>query len=345
MPFYSDAQKICIIQTYFSSKSYKETKNELARCFPHASIPSDSTILRLVEKFHNKGSIVNIKCKSRKPTAMTDENITAIQSVMMENPRTSTRRLAQQVNVSHTTAYKAIRKELEMFPYKITAVHQLLPIDHHARLHFCEWISEVVQNEPDFLSRCFFTDEAWFYLNGYVNSQNSRQWSCNNPHLIEEATLHPAKVGIWAAMSGKRIFTVFFDSTVTSEVYCGFVDRFVETLTEEEIFRGWFQQDNATAHTANRTMNQLRMYFGDRVISKGLWPPRSPDLSPPDFFLWGYLKDRVYQSKPQTLNALRQCITEKIAEIPFQMLNAVSGSVISRIQMCIAVNGAHFQHL
>jgi hypothetical protein len=38
-------------------------------------------------------------------------------------------------------------------------------------------------------------------------------------------------------------------------------------------------------------------FFSDRIISKGLWPPRSPDLTPPDYFLWGYLKGTFYQNK------------------------------------------------
>ena len=40
---------------------------------------------------------------------------------------------------------------------------------------------------------------------------------------------------------------------------------------------------------------EIQSFFGDRVVSKGLWPPRSPDLTSPDYFLWGYLKRRVYQ--------------------------------------------------
>ncbi|KAJ4434068.1 hypothetical protein ANN_16387 [Periplaneta americana] len=50
----------------------------------------------------------------------------------------------------------------------------------------------------------------------------------------------------------------------------------------------------------------------DRIISRNLWPPRSPDLTTPDFFLWGYLKDRVYATRPQTLDDLKHNITQEI---------------------------------
>lgn len=59
----------------------------------------------------------------------------------------------------------------------------------------------------------------------------------------------------------------------------------------------WFQQDGATAHAANASMNVVRNMFPGKLISRFgdvPWPPRSPDLSICDFFLWGYLKGRVY---------------------------------------------------
>jgi len=59
-------------------------------------------------------------------------------------------------------------------------------------------------------------------------------------------------------------------------------------------------------------MAKIQSFLGDRVISKGLWPPRSPDLTPSDCFLWGYLKGRVYQNKPRTIDAFKANITEEI---------------------------------
>ena len=66
---------------------------------------------------------------------------------------------------------------------------------------------------------------------------------------------------------------------------------------------GYFQQDGATSHTSHASMAGIQSFFGDRVISKGPWPPRSPDLTPPDYFLWEYLKGRVYQNKRRTIDA------------------------------------------
>ncbi|MBZ5798343.1 hypothetical protein K8353_50905, partial [Burkholderia contaminans] len=63
----------------------------------------------------------------------------------------------------------------------------------------------------------------------------------------------------------------------------------------------WFQQDGATCHTARKTLILLQTKFPGRVISqRDDWQPRSCDVTPLDFFLWGYLKKRVYVNKPVT---------------------------------------------
>ncbi|GFT81345.1 uncharacterized protein TNCV_3672411 [Trichonephila clavipes] len=68
------------------------------------------------------------------------------------------------------------------------------------------------------------------------------------------------------------------------------------------------KQDGSTCHTACATIDLLRDTFGDRLISRFgpvNWPPRSCDLTPLDYFLWGYVKSLVYADKPQTLDRLK----------------------------------------
>jgi len=68
----------------------------------------------------------------------------------------------------------------------------------------------------------------------------------------------------------------------------------------------WFQQDGATAHMAVISITALRPLFPQWVIScfgDVPWPPRLLDLTAPDFFLWGYLKSKVYSTLPADLHA------------------------------------------
>lgn len=65
------------------------------------------------------------------------------------------------------------------------------------------------------------------------------------------------------------------------------------------------------------------------------WPPRSPDLSPCDFFLWGYLKAEVFKDHPTSLNQLKEAIQEEIEGISSDMLVRVMENFQERLQMCI----------
>jgi hypothetical protein len=70
-------------------------------------------------------------------------------------------------------------------------------------------------------------------------------------------------------------------------------------------------------------MEMLKQFFDDRIISKNLWQPRSPDLTPPDYFLWGYLKQVVYSNRLQTIEDLKQNIEVAISNISQETLKKV----------------------
>ena len=66
----------------------------------------------------------------------------------------------------------------------------------------------------------------------------------------------------------------------------------------------YFQKDGATCHTSGETIGLLLKNFPGQVISRNgdyNWPSRSYDLTPPDFFVWGYVNDKVYTDAPQLI--------------------------------------------
>ncbi|GFW82240.1 hypothetical protein TNCV_3817211 [Trichonephila clavipes] len=69
-----------------------------------------------------------------------------------------------------------------------------------ARRRFVEWAQNEIAVVPDFHKRILFSDEAHFWLNGYVNKQNCRNWSEANPQVYVETPLHPEKLTIWCAL-------------------------------------------------------------------------------------------------------------------------------------------------
>ena len=196
------------------------------------------------------------------------------------------------------------------------------------------------------LDMTFFSDEAWIHLSGYINSQNTRIWSAHNPHEFVESPLHPLKIGIWMAMSRRRIVgRIFFQERLNSVSYCEIINQFVAQLTENENRNAWFQQDSATCHVSNHTLAHLRRTFEQRLITKGLWPPRSPNLTPLDSFAFGYIKDTVFSKNPHTLDELRTMVTDVIQNIPREVLINVFQNMRRRVALCIDQHGQQFQHL
>ncbi|GFX26815.1 putative DD41D transposase [Trichonephila clavipes] len=118
---------------------------------------------------------------------------------------------------------------------------------------------------------------------------------------------------------------------------------FIPELNNHDVQELWFQQDGATCHTSRATIDLLKDTFGDRLISRFgpmNWPPRSCDLTPLDYFLWGYVKSLVYADKPQTLDHLEDNIRRVIADIRPQMLEKVIENWTSRLDYIRASRGS-----
>ncbi|GFW86069.1 putative DD41D transposase [Trichonephila clavipes] len=82
---------------------------------------------------------------------------------------------------------------------------------------------------------------------------------------------------------------------------------FIPELNNHDVQELRFQQDGATCHTARATIDLLKDTFGDRLISRFgpvNWPPRSCDLTPLDYFLWGYVKSLIYADNELGLYSL-----------------------------------------
>ncbi|GFV78564.1 uncharacterized protein TNCV_1888701 [Trichonephila clavipes] len=177
----------------------------------------------------------------------------------------------------------------------------------------------------DFHKRILFSDEAHFWLNGYVNKQNYRIWSEANPQVYVETPLHPEKLTVWCALwAGGIIGPYFFKNDEGHNV----------TVNGAVV---------PTCHTARATIDLLKDTIGDRLISRlgpVNWPPRSCDLTPLDYFLWGNVKSLVYADKPQTLDHLEENIRRVIADIRPQMLEKVIENWTSRLDYIRASRGS-----
>jgi hypothetical protein len=91
-------------------------------------------------------------------------------------------------------------------------------------------------------------------------------------------------------------------------------------------------------------MALLDEVFADRLISTTIWLPRSPDVSPPDFFLWGAMKNSVYSNNPHTIDDLKMAITEYIRNVDLAILNTVFENTVRRVNKCLETGWGHSEH-
>ena len=144
-------------------------------------------------------------------------------------------------------------------------------------------------------------------------------------------------VCVWCGIfSGGIIGPYFFPATVNQNEYLTLLTEF---LLPELQLRGLvnhvlFQQDGAPAHWSQRVRQWLDENLGTWIGRDGPipWPPRSPDLTPPDFYLWGLLKQEVYKTRPKTTEDLKAAISARIALITPAEIEKTCRSVEKKIQ-------------
>jgi len=186
------------------------------------------------------------------------------------------------------------------------------------------------------------------------SKQNYRYWAPETPQELHQRSLHGERLVVCLIASFGLLGPYFFEDNegaavnVTSERYVAMLRNFCEPgLRRRWIDPSslWFQQDGATAHTARASMNVLRkMFLHKYVISRGgdvPWPARSPDLSAYDYFLWGYLKSRVFISKPRTIAETKASIKEEIVTIPEHGTRRLMENLGVRLKQCLRNGGRH----
>ena len=108
-----------------------------------------------------------------------------------------------------------------------------------------------------------------------------------------------------------------------------------------------FQQDSATLHYLGEVREYLNTRFPGRWIGRAApiaWPPHSPDLTPLDFFLWGFVKDRVFiPLLPANVVELLTRITATVAKVTPEMLHSVWQETDYRWDVCRITNGSHIE--
>lgn len=338
------------------TRTQEEVCNLFNAKYPERPI-TRSTVSKIERKFRETGQVKD-RVRPGRPKINDNTKLDIILEVE-DNPHSVSSEVASNNDVSQRTVLRVLKKE-KYHPYKIKLLHELNEDDPDRRLQFCETMMEICNLNPFFHRKILFSDEATFCLHGSVNRQNCRYWSKNNPRWMREShTQNPQKVNVWAGILNNTIIgPFFFDQNLTGDRYLQFLQNDLipsvahvfpnpnqPDMPDRSI---WFQQDGAPPHFARQVREYLNTVFPGQWIGRRgpiEWPARSPDLTPLDFFLWGYLKSKVYKEKPQNLEDLKFKIRNEISQINENTISNVLEGFLNRLAYCQEVNGSHFQHL
>ena len=174
-----------IIKIYYrNSESVVPTLRALRPIYGRNNRPSSSTIERLV---YPQAQYKMFPYHMRQKSARSIENIAAAEASLEENPNVSLTRHSQALSISVTSLWRILPNDLGLHPYKIKFNQELKPLDQQKRRMFVNWAEQQLESDSDFYRKIIFSDEAHFWLNGFVNKQNKHYWSDSNPHALHES--------------------------------------------------------------------------------------------------------------------------------------------------------------
>ena len=228
----------------------------------------------------------------RKLTARSPENVEAVRDYVEQSPKKSLQRCSQELGLSRSSVHRILKNDLQLYPYRIQINQTLTQNGMPKPVKMCQWFESRIEENPDFLQNVRFSDEAHFSPSDHLNNRNCVFWESEAPDEVLQRSLHSVKCTAWVTISEHGIIGLFWFNDIretmmiNKEHYIVVLNKFWRTpCAHRGVHREeqWFQQDRATPHTANVTMEWLDQPFAGRRVSRHRIPEWS--LHSPDFFL------------------------------------------------------------
>lgn len=351
-------QKVQIVKWFYGGHPMNEIANNLFVLAFDVTV-NTSSIFHVIHLFEETGS-VNPPCKCLKEQRPQSEESEMreimVRNMIANNDTLSTRAVAEDpdINAGKSTVHRLLKRN-SYKSFKVKTTQEIFPADHGRRMEFCEDMMDRINNNDQFLQNILFSDESTFPLHGRHNPSVVRYWSQENKHRrITLRTQYPQKLNVWAGILGDTIIGPhFIEGNLNGQKYLELLQNqvipAVQGLENIDMAHIWYQHDGCPAHNAaGEYLNQI---FPHRIISTYgdiKWPPRSPELSPNDFFLWGEIKQTIYthhHQRANNLDELRLKIVEATQNITPAMLREVRQEFYDRLGYCLAQQGDVFEHL
>jgi hypothetical protein len=227
-----------------------------------------------------------------------------VQDAVNDNPSSSTHRIASQTGLSQSAVWHMLR-ENTLHPFHLQPVQRLQP-GNKEHLEYCQWLLHRVVDEPNFLNRVLWTDEAGFTRDGVLNLHNLHVWAEENPNPTRSSSFqHRFSVNVWAGIVDDYLIGPYvIEDCIGGAQYLNFLQETLLILMDNLPLNVpqdmWYQLDGALAYFTRPVRAWLNHNYPGRWIGLGgpvTWPAFSSDFTPLHFFLWGGMKENVYATE------------------------------------------------
>lgn len=324
--------------------------------FPQRRIPDIRVFANTYRRISEHGNVIHTEpgpgrqIPHRHPVEI-DE---AIVEEFEADPTKSIRQVARQYNVSTWKVWNVQKRE-NKYPFHYTPVQGLEEGDLLRRINFCRHILNMDMENALFLKSILWTDESKFSREGITNFHNLHYWADieENPHKKKPISFqNKFSVNVWAGIIGNVLIGPYYlPNNLNGDNYHEFlINTFPEILDEIPLNvrnQMLFQNDGCPAHWHRAVRQFLDEQFLNRWIGRNgpiLWPARSPDLTPVDYYVWGRAKHLVYSVEIIGREQLIARIDAAFAQMRAEMRVSVTTTAIrKRARACIRNNGSHFE--
>lgn len=338
----------------FCNGNGRRAELEYVNRFPNRLAPDHRTFERVHRNLREIGMFRHVSAERAGNIGYTADEENEILNIVRQDPTISTRRIAIRRGISQSKVWRTLNVN-DMHPFHYTPVQELLPNDLIKRVNFCQQILNNDEHDPNYLASIFWTDESQFTRDGVVNFHNLHNWQQNNPHAKRPASFQTRfSVNVWCGIIGNILIgPTILPNRLNSDNYLHFLITNDPIVMDEVPVnvrdRVIYQQDGAPAHYGAQVRRWLNLNYRYRWIGRNgpiAWPPRSPDLTPLDFYVWGYMKSEVYAVEIQTREQLLIRIENAAIKIRENLLTfSMTDAIKKRFRACILQNGSHFENV
>ena len=208
---FTNQQRLKIIKNYYRNyESVVATFRTLTPIFGRNNRPTRQVVHARVDKFETKFTLLDVPVPKKRRIARSEEIIAAVSASIQNESNQSIPRRYQELGIAQMTLWRIMRKDLGLHTFKIKLTQGIKPLDHLIRRNFSNWALAKLEENEEFHRKIIFSDEAYFWLNGFVNKQNMRYWSATNPNVLLETPLHPQKVTVWCGFHAVGVIGLYF---------------------------------------------------------------------------------------------------------------------------------------